>query len=61
MGSMQEKVVVSFTPEETELLEDVLDRESDRMEKMRPGARPGKKEKLLNSVTQKMIDANARL
>lgn len=61
MGSMQEsKVVVVLTPREANFLEDVLDDESDRMQhKRKPGAGPSRKEKLLNSVSQKVIGAAA--
>lgn len=58
---MQEsKVVVVLTLREANLLEDVLDDESYRMQhKRKPGAGPGRKERLLNSVSQVVIEAAA--
>ena len=56
-------VVLALTPREADFLEDLLDDQSYRMGCARkPGAGPSRKEKLLNSITEKLIyaAANAR-
>jgi hypothetical protein len=56
----QSNAVLALTPRQGEFLEDLLDLESERMRNARkPGAGPGRTEKLLNSISERVIVAGA--
>jgi hypothetical protein len=55
------EILIALTPTQADFLEDLLDEESERMQLSRkPGAGPGRKEKLLNSISEAVISATAR-